>query len=92
MIEEVKFNFKGNYNGESMKCNACKVSDCTQSHLLECPVLIGGNELITYIPNYEDIFKGEITEQVYIAIIMKENIRRKKMLEECAILAPCAPS
>ena len=80
IIREVKFNFK-NENKNNLLCNSCQLSECTQSHLLSCQKLIGGNELVTYIPNYEDIFGIELQEQAYIATIMLENLRRKKILE-----------
>ena len=81
-IREVKCNFK-NENKNNILCNSCQISECTQRHLLSCPKLIGGNELLTYIPNYEDIFGNNITEQAYIASLMLENLRRKKLFENC---------
>ena len=51
-----KCNFKNVHT--EMKCSACFKSECTQKHLLECQVLIGKNEIVTYLPTYEDIFGG----------------------------------
>ena len=63
MIETVKSNFPGEYKNDTL-CNSCKSSECNQPHLIYCKSLIGSNQLITYIPNYEDIFdvrqKGQI--------------------------------
>ena len=39
------------------------------------------NKLLTYIPNYEDIFINNTREQAYIASLMFENLRRKKAME-----------
>ena len=80
MIEECKYNYNNKYNN-NLKCNVCKINDCTQKHLLECPVLIVGNKLVTYIPLYEDIFSDNLSKQSYIAKIMMENIRRKNELD-----------
>ena len=82
MIENIKSNFRKQYE-PNMICNACNIYECTQAHLLECNVLINGNDLVTYIPIYEEIFDDKnTTEQIYVAMIMMENLRKKKILEE----------
>ena len=55
MVETVKANFKQEYL-PNLICNSCGRNECNQSHLLYCEALIGSNQLITYIPIYEDIF------------------------------------
>ena len=51
--------------------------------LLECSALIGRNELLTYITNYNDIFDNEnCIEQEYIVRLMMENLIRKKNIEQ----------
>ena len=47
----------------------------TQKYLFERQFLIGKNEILTYIPKYEDIFIGDIEEQIYASRILKENFR-----------------
>ena len=49
-----------------------------QKHLFECNFLMGKKEILTYIPKYEDIFVGEIEEQIYSSRILKENFRLMK--------------
>ena len=45
-------------------------------------MLIGKNKLVSYIPNYIDIFNdNDIKEQGYIANLMMENLKNKKVLE-----------
>ena len=81
MIENIKMNYQQEYK-PNLVCNACKKSECNQAHLLICPALIGSNQLITYIPNYEDIFDDtNIEEQCFIANIMMENLKCKKKLD-----------
>ena len=81
MVETVKMNFQGNFTPNLM-CNLCKINECNQSNLLYCKELIGSNEIISYIPNYEDIFNDDDPkEQCFIADIMKVNLKRKKELE-----------
>ena len=36
-----------------------------QKHLLSCKYLLGKNEIVTYIPDYQDLFLEDIDEQVY---------------------------
>ena len=75
-------NFKHEYEPNFI-CNSCRNSECNQSHLIYCNALIGSNQLITYIPNYEDIYNDEETEeQTFIAKIMIENLKRKKEIEK----------
>ena len=67
MIETIKTNFKHEYE-PNLTCNSCKISECNQSHLIYCNALIGSNQVVTYIPTYEDIFNDdEIEEQNFIA-------------------------
>ena len=82
MVETVKANFPQHYK-PNLLCNLCFLSECNQSHLLNCTKLLGSNHLITYIPVYEDIFDdSNPEEQVFIANIMMENLKKKKILEE----------
>ena len=81
MVENIKMNFQGNYKPNFL-CNSCKLHECNQSHLLYCSSLIGSNQLISYIPDYKDIFNDNDTEEQYfIANIMKQNLRKKKNIE-----------
>ena len=36
--------------------DGCQVYESTTRHTLECPSLLGRNELVTYVPDYEDLF------------------------------------
>ena len=86
MIENIKTNFKQD-NKQDQICNSCEKSECNQPHLLYCEALIGSNQLVTYIPNYKDIFDdNNIEEQCFIANILIENLKRKKELEKTKLL------
>ena len=81
MIENIKLNFKKKYK-PNLTCNSRKLSECDQKHLLECKALIGSNELVIYLPNYIDIFDNDnMKDQLYIASLMMENLKRKKVIE-----------
>ena len=82
MVETVKTNFLGAYKPD-LVCKSCQISECNQPHLLYCAKLIGSNELVTYIPEYEDIFNDEDPkEQCFIARLMMTNLKKKKELED----------
>ena len=37
--------------------------------------------LLTYIPEYKDIWNGELEEIIYIAKLMNDNLKRKREIE-----------
>ena len=74
---DVKANYKGKYF--DYLCTECGKEEETQQHVLECSKLIGKNEMLTYIPNYYDIFSEEVKEQLYVARILRENMRIQKI-------------
>ena len=43
---------------------------------MECKNLIEGNELVTYIPDYKDLYREDEDELEYLARIIKDNLRR----------------
>ena len=49
----------------------------TQSHILVCDFLLGKNENISYIPEYGELYNGDIKEQIYVSRILKEKFERK---------------
>lgn len=82
MIETVKINFKEAYK-PNFVCKSCNLVECNQSHLLYCSKLIGSNSLVSYIPEYQDIFNDDDPkEQCYIASLMMENLQKKKQIED----------
>ena len=82
MVETIKMNFQSNFNPNFL-CDLYQTSECNQSHLFYCTKLIGSNELISYIPDYEDIFDdNNPEEQLYVANIMIENLKKKKKIED----------
>ena len=72
-------NIKGNnrwkYQISCLSCN--KNIDETQSHILHCSELIGKNKNIIYIPSYNELYTGDILEQVYVSNILLENFNRR---------------
>ena len=93
MLETVKTNFKEAYK-PNFVCKSCNLGECKQSHLLYCSKLIGSNQLVSYIPEYQDIFNDDDPkEQCYIARLMMENLQKKKTNRRQYLMYynPCAP-
>ena len=73
---DIKGNRRWQY--EDISCSSCNMNiEETQFHLLNCKYLLGKNENISYIPDYSELFHGDIQEQVYISRILKENFNRR---------------
>ena len=69
---DIRANYK--WKHEAFTCVSCKENiQEDNEHLLVCSKLIGKNELISYIPEYKDLFSENTEEQVYISRILKEN-------------------
>ena len=77
-IEDIDINTNRKWNNEESNCTQCPNTLMNQKHLLECKYLMGKNEIISFIPTYEDLFKGELEEQIYISRLLKENLTRMK--------------
>ena len=58
----------------------------TTKDTLECVNLIGKNELITYLPNFSDFYGEDEDDLVYIARIVRDNLKRVP-----ADVGPCEP-
>ena len=60
------------WNNENTICGNCPNIEFNQKHLFECQFLLGKNEIVTYIPKYEDIFIWDIEDQIYASRILKK--------------------
>ena len=52
---------------EDTKCFKCIHAEMDQRHLLNCKYICGKCEIVTYIPDYDDIHNGIIEQMLYIA-------------------------
>ena len=64
------------YRHQDITCKFCKNVKFDQKHLMECKYLIGQSEIVSSIPNYNDLFNGKLEEQMYISRILKEHFRK----------------
>ena len=73
---DVKGNHRWKHN--DITCFSCQKGVIeTQVHLLYCETLMGQNENITYIPEYKELFTGDIKDQFYVSRLLKENFDRR---------------
>ena len=75
-LEDVELGSKRKWNSEKDSCLNCPGEQLDQRHLLNCQFLLGKNEILSYIPDYLDIFNGSLEEQIYACRILKENHAR----------------
>ena len=81
MIKNVKIIVQQKHK-PNLLCHSCKKSVWNQSHLMYCPALLGSNQLIIYIPNYEDVFDdNNMEKECFIARIMMETLQHKKEID-----------
>ena len=80
--EDIDLSSNRRWMKEDMKCSNCKNIEMDQRHLLECTFLLGKNKIVTYIPEYNDIYQGNIEEMVYTSRILRENLKRMKTPED----------
>ena len=78
-IEDIDLNSNRKWNNEDNMCKKCPNTVMDQRHLLKCKHIIGKNEILSYIPIYENLFKGDIEDQIYISRLLKENLGRLKV-------------
>ena len=71
---KIKTHFSHTY--ENSICDGCLVEESRTTHILECRSLIGANEIVTYLPEYRDLYGEDEDEIVYISRIVKDNLRR----------------
>ena len=60
----------------------CKHSDMTcvietQTHLLHCEKLPGQNENVTFIPDYKELYSGNLKDKFYVSRLLKNNFKRR---------------
>ena len=72
---DLKTNFKGMY--DFLECSACGLEEESQKHILECSVLISLNEESEATPKYENLFEGDIKDQMKIAKLFIKNMEIK---------------
>ena len=62
-VEDLDIRGNQRWKYSDINYQSCKTNvEETQEHILICPSLLGKNEKLTYIPNYYDLYNGNIEE------------------------------
>ena len=70
----IKMNMKNQY--DTFTCLVCLNEDETQKHVYECKEILKlNNKKHSEIPEYEEIFSGNVHKKVKIARILEENLK-----------------
>ena len=85
-VTDLKTNFKGKY--ESFECDVCKIDDETQKHIIECKEIIKEKKEDKELPEYEELYKRNVQNQVIIARHFLENMKIRKKLKNRKYLHP----
>ena len=74
---DLKVNFKGKYT--DTLCPCCSLEEDSQQHLLDCSKLTIDGVVVDNLPEYEQLFSEDVTEQIQIARMIKQkfNMRNK---------------
>ena len=59
-IEYIYLEAKRRWNNGDIHCKNCPNTEMNQKHLLNCQYLLGKSGILSYIPDYNDIFKEGI--------------------------------
>ena len=79
-MTDVKTNFIGKY--ENFECDLCNEEDETQKHVLECKEIMKQMKDKVEIPEFGEIFKGNVKKQLEIAKSFLENMKIKEDLKK----------
>ena len=78
---DVRGNRKWKYS--NISCLSCTGNiEESQDHILLCEGLIRNSDKITYIPDYMELFTGNIEEQCDVAEILRDNFRRRVLADQ----------
>ena len=75
-VTNVKTNFRGKY--ENFECNLCNEKDQNQKHMLECKEIMKKMKVKVKIPEYDELFKGNVKKQLEIEKAFLETMKIKE--------------
>ena len=81
-VEDIDVRSNRKWKYKETFCISCdnKFQEETQMHILECNALVSANDIISYIPTYNDIFSSDVDGQVYTSNMIRENMRIRALL------------
>ena len=77
-VEDIEIKGNKRWKYDDISCKSCNSQqDETKMHILFCKNLMGSNELLTYIPDYQELFEGDLEGQNYVARLLRDNFIRR---------------
>ena len=77
-VEDIDFKGNKRWKYEDTSCKSCNTQEVeTQIHILFCTNWMGSNELLTYIPDYQELYEGDLEGQNYVARLLRDNFTRR---------------
>ena len=75
---DVKTNYRG--SNSTLQCPLCKNEQDTQEHLLTCSKLDGGNEVVSDVLNYSDLFGDNLERKITLTKVIHSRFKKRKVL------------
>ena len=72
---DVKCNYRGSHT--DTLCPVCEMAEDTQQHVLDCPGLDEGNEMVNKLLRYDDLFCEELETNAIILRVMKTRFKKR---------------
>ena len=77
-IDDIDVRANRRWQYEDLSCLSCNSNKAeSQIHILECKPLLENSNILTYLPNYSDLFGNDLDELIYVARLLKDNFDRR---------------
>ena len=76
---------RGNYGNhhDDTQCPVCGDDEDTQQHLLVCEQLCERDEIVSTLPDYNDLFGSNLDDRIRVSrILMSKFEKRKNLMKE----------
>ena len=77
-VEDVNVKANHRWKHDNIMCSSCMKNEIeTQKQILFCDSLLGKNKNISYLPDYEELYNGDLKEQIYVSRLLRENFNNR---------------
>ena len=81
---DVKLNFRKKYNGD-LNCRLCKLAEESQSHLLNCIVVLDDENIKEALEGYtyDDVFSTNLNTQAHMVYVFQSILKLRSKILKC---------
>ena len=81
---DVKLNFRKKYNGD-LNCHLCKLTEESQSHLLNCIVVLNDENIKEALEGYtyDDLFSTNLKTQAHMVYVFQSILKLRSKILKC---------